>query len=196
MPERLFPPQPELTDGMIRLREWSLDDAEAVRFAVQDPDIPRFMGIPPNHTIEGVRRWLESVPADLESGAGANFAVVDARDGELLGSVGVSRSCDDPEVGEVGYWVSAHVRGQGVASGAIRLLVSWAFEALRLSRIELTTHEDNTASLRVAEKCGFVREGVLRAYREHHGKRVDLVMCAVVRGELQAPSSREAVSRT
>lgn len=174
--ERLSPPNPELADGVVRLREWSAGDAESVRAAVQDPEIPRFMGIPSNHTLEGVQRWLASVPADFESGMGANLAILSADTGELLGSVGVTRSCDDPEIGEVGYWVAAGARGMGVATRAVDLIVRWAFEAMGIARIEITTHEDNLPSLRVAEKCGFVREGVLRAYREHQGGRVDLVM--------------------
>lgn len=181
MPERLSPPAPELTDGVIRLRVWGADDAEFVHAAVQDPEIPRFMGIPPRHTIEGVRRWLASVPGDFESGMGAAFAIVASDDGGLLGSVGVSRSCDDPAVGELGYWVAAQVRGRGVATRAVGLLTRWAFDALSLARLEITTHEENAASLRVAQKCGFHREGILRAYREQHGARVDLVMCARVR---------------
>ncbi len=181
MSQRLDLPHPDLADGEIRLRRWSMDDAEAVRAAVQDPEIPRFMGIPPNHTLEGVQRWLASVPADFESGAGANFAIVSARDGALLGSVGVERSCDDPEIGEIGYWVSAEARGQGVATRAVQLLTEWAWQAMQFARIEITTHEDNLASIRLAEKCGFEREGVLRAYREHHGKRVDLVMWSKLR---------------
>lgn len=176
MTPRLTPPDPQLADELIRLREWRAEDAEAVRAAVQDPEIPRFMGIPPNHTLEGVRRWLASVPADFESGAGANLVIVSAESGRLLGSVGVTRSCDDPGIGEVGYWICADARGRGIASRAVALIVPWAFESMALARIEITTHEENTPSIRVAENCGFAREGVLRAYREHHGRRVDLVM--------------------
>jgi len=177
-----------MTDGTITLRAWSMDDAEVVRDAVQDPEIPRFMGIPRHHTLEGVQRWLESVPAGFEAGTAASFAIVSAHSGELLGSIGVDRSCDDPEIGEVGYWVVADERARGVATAAVRLVLPWAFQALGLARIEITTHPENMASLRVADKCGFRREGVLRSYREQHGKRVDLVMCSLLR--IENPATR------
>lgn len=178
MSEPLHLPEPELTDGVIRLRRWHPDDAAWVHRAVQDPEIPRFLGIPPNHTLEGVQRWLSSVVAALDSGDEINLAVVSATSGDLLGSVGVTRSCDDPAIGEVGYWVDAAARCSQVATRAVDLIVPWAFDVMRLARVELTTHEDNVASLRVAEKTGFAREGLLRSYREQHGRRVDLVMLA------------------
>lgn len=176
MTEPLAVPDPELADDIIRLREWSDDDALWVWHAVQDPEIPRFLGIPRNHTLDGVRRWLSFVPEDLAAGSGVNLAIVSATSGELLGSVGVTRSCDDPAIGEVGYWIAREARGQGVATRAVGLIAEWAFVGMGLARLEITTHEDNEASLRVAERCGFQREGVLRSYRQQHEHRVDLVM--------------------
>jgi len=184
VPRALLPPSPHLTDGRITLRAWSMDDAAAVTAAVQDPEIPRFMGIPPNHTIEGVRRWLGGVPDGFESGTSASFAIVSSASGALLGSVGIERSSDDPQIGEIGYWVAAEARRCGVAGAAVGLLVRWAFITMQLARIEITTHPDNVASLAVARKCGFVAEGVLRSYREHHGERVDLVMCSLLPADL------------
>ncbi len=184
MTRSLTPPSPDLTDGVIRLREWSPDDAEAVRAAVQDSEITRFTGIPLEHSIEGVRRWLSSIPEDLESGTAVNLAIVSADEGRLLGSVGVERFCSDPAIAEVGYWVCAEARGNDVATRAVKLIVAWAADAMELARIEITTHEDNLPSLRVAEKCGFTREGVMRAYRDQRGERVDLVMLSLLPSEI------------
>jgi RimJ/RimL family protein N-acetyltransferase len=54
------------------------------------------------------------------------------------------------------------------------------FANLHPARIELVTDPDNVASQRVAEKAGFVREGILRAYHEHRGRRVDVVMFSLL----------------
>lgn len=181
-PSAPFPvPDPPLSDGVVRLRQWEASDAPEVRRLVQDPEIPRFMGIPENQTLEGVQAWMATVPETWQAGSSARMAVVDAESGELVGSIAITRSADDAAIGEVGYWVAGHARGRGVASRAVRLLTEWAFDALDLWRIEITTHPDNVASQRVAERCGFRREGVLRGYAEHHGQRVDLVMFARLR---------------
>jgi RimJ/RimL family protein N-acetyltransferase len=174
----VVPPEQPLADDVIMLREWSIADLDAVHAAVQDAEIPRFTGIPEHHTLEGVERWLSARAGEMAAGRDASFAIVDAVDGHLLGSVGIERSIEDPAVGEVGYWVAAASRDQGVATRAVRLIVPWAFEVMGLARIQLTTHPNNPASQRVAGRCGFQYEGVLRGYREQHGERVDLAMYA------------------
>ena len=52
--------------------------------------------------------------------------------------------------------------------------------------MQLTTHLDNPASQRVAEKAGFTREAVLRAWTEQRGTRVDLIMYSLLRTDLPA----------
>lgn len=170
-----------LTDGTITLRVWSLDDVSEVHRMVQDPEIPRFMAIPANQTIEGTADWIGSRAAATASGDDYSFAVEDAATGALLGAIGVERSKDDAGIGEIGYWVAAEARGQGVAQRSVRLVSGWAFEAMALQRLEITAHPHNSASRRVAEACGFEFEGIVRAWREHHGVRVDLAMYSLLR---------------
>jgi RimJ/RimL family protein N-acetyltransferase len=70
-----------------------------------------------------------------------------------------------------------------VATRAVRLLARWSLDTLHLGRLELLTHVENVASQRVAERAGFVREGVLRAYLEMpDGTWRDCVMFSMVAG--------------
>ena len=59
--------------------------------------------------------------------------------------------------------MSPHARGRGVATEAVRRLTGWALSELGALRIELWISVANEASKRVAERCGYVREGVLRS---------------------------------
>ncbi|WP_280316962.1 GNAT family N-acetyltransferase [Nocardia wallacei] len=79
-------------------------------------------------------------------------------------------------------------RGQGAATRAVRLLSRWAFAYLDLSRLELTCAPDNLPSQRVAERCGFLREGILRSHMAFQGGRRDTVVYGVVPGDLSASS--------
>jgi RimJ/RimL family protein N-acetyltransferase len=172
-------PDPPLSDGVVTLRRWREDDVAWVHDGVRDPEVPRFTSIPPNHSAEGVATWLAGRDDDFVQGRQAAFAVVDGVSADPLGSVGVVRvDPDDPGCAEVGYWMVRVARGRGVATRAVRLIVPWAFEAMGIGRMQLTVHEDNLASRRVAEKSGFREEGLLRALRKHQGSRVDLLMYA------------------
>ena len=63
-------------------------------------------------------------------------------------------------------------------------MVTWAFGQFGLLRVQLMADERNLASQRVAEVCGFRREGVLRSYEDRLGHRIDYVMFSVLPGEL------------
>ncbi|MEV4749529.1 GNAT family protein [Streptosporangium sp. NPDC049248] len=81
--------------------------------------------------------------------------------------------------------MAPHARGRGVAIRTLRLLACWAFGHIHLARLELTCAPDNVASQRVATRCGFVREGVLRSHVRFKGGRRDSVMFSFLPGELQ-----------
>jgi [ribosomal protein S5]-alanine N-acetyltransferase len=64
-------------------------------------------------------------------------------------------------------------RGRGVATAALGLAVRWAFEGLHLARLDLGVDIRNAASLRVAAKVGFRREGTLHGLMGRGGERRD-----------------------
>jgi RimJ/RimL family protein N-acetyltransferase len=74
-------------------------------------------------------------------------------------------------------------RGRGVATGALRLLTEWAFSELGAERAELLISVDNTASKIVAERGGYVREGVLRSMYVKQGIREDLEIWSRLPGD-------------
>jgi ribosomal-protein-alanine N-acetyltransferase len=87
------------------------------------------------------------------------------------------------EVGSIGYWVSPQSRGRGVATRALVLLSRWALRQ-GVARLELTTHPENVASQRVAEKAGFVREGVLRSHIRFREGRRDSVLYSLLPSDI------------
>jgi RimJ/RimL family protein N-acetyltransferase len=158
----VLPAEP-LVDGPTVLRSWRDSDAAAVTAACQDPEIARWTRVPDNYTESDARAFLLYRHDAVLAGAAAPFAVVSADD-RLLGSVALI-GIEWPHLrGEVGYWLAPEVRGQGHATRAVRLACAWGFDALGLERIVLHAAIKNVASQRVAERSGFAREAVLRAY--------------------------------
>jgi RimJ/RimL family protein N-acetyltransferase len=178
-----------LTDGLVTLRPWSDDDAEAIVRRINDPDIATFLDLVPQpYTLADAQEWFAISQEGWRAQTSATFAIhVDGIDG-AAGGIGMRFLADLDEGGaEVGYWVGREARGRGVATAATRLAASWAFEAVQtLERLQLRAAVDNVASNRVAEKAGFTREGVLRAQRFNPrlGRRVDFVMWSLLREEL------------
>lgn len=177
-------PDPPLHDDVIRLRRWVADDVYAAHRASSDPLIARFTRIPANETLDDVRRFYAGQEPARAAGEALQLAIADAASNELLGTIALLRFAWPDRRCEVGYWVAGRARGRGVATRAVGLLAPWALRHLRLARLALHADVENAASQRVAERCGFVREGVMRAYEQHLGATRDIVSYALLPSDL------------
>lgn len=86
----------------------------------------------------------------------------DGREGRLVGGSGLHRIDWTLRRFEIGYWVRSGHGGQGLVSEAVGVIAAMALERLAARRVEIRCDERNVRSWRVAERCGFTLEGVLR----------------------------------
>lgn len=157
----------ELSDGAISLRPWQSGDRDELVAAVHDLEIARWMpAIPYPYLRADADAYLRRT-----AGRDGVFAVI--VDGRVSGGIAVGAR--KWRRAEVGYWVRRDARGRGVASCALRLATAWGF-AHGYRRLQLHADVENVASQRVAEKAGYRREGVLRAWIEQNGIPRDHVM--------------------
>ena len=173
MPAPLVTPDPPLTDGDILLRPFLLDDAAAIAEACRDEEITRFTFMPEGFTEDQAHTWIERSEDRWREGH-ARFAVVDARSDELLGQIGMAVAWFYGSA-EAYYWLTAAARGRGVVTRALGMMADWAFDVVGIERLYLLVLPENERSHLVAERCGFTREGTLRAYERFKGGRPDLV---------------------
>jgi RimJ/RimL family protein N-acetyltransferase len=185
MTELLFP-VPPLAGDVVRLRPWRAADAPAIVLAFTDPVMRRFSWRTTPYTETDASNDLAAQERARRHGEALHLAVVAPRDETVvLGDVSLAEVRPDQGRAAVGYWLSPAARGRGAAAQAVRLLARWAFAELRLARLELTCGPDNEASQRVAERCGFTREGLLRSHVPFKGTRRDSVVYGLLPGELR-----------
>lgn len=183
----LLLPDPPLTDGVITLRTWRGDDLSFVVAACQDPEVSRYSpAIPFPYTQADALSWFESQEPMRRAGEGLVFAVVHAISDQPFGAIGIDEIRKLLRSADIGYWLAREARGHGYMTRAVRLLAAWAFDGLGLARLQLTTDPENTASQRVAERCGFRKEGHLRSHMlvRHSGQRRDSFVYGLLPGEL------------
>src|SRR4051794_35891015 len=178
-------PIPSLGDEVVVLRAWDERDVPAQLEAFRDPVFKRFSDWAPQ-TEAAARGYLAAHEQARQRGEHIELALVEPDDEDVvLGGA----SLNNVDLGQgraaVGYWLAPHARGRGVATHAVRLLAGWAFDDLRVARLELTCGPDNRASQRVAERCGFTREGVLRSHLPFKDTRRDTVVFSLLPGELR-----------
>jgi RimJ/RimL family protein N-acetyltransferase len=134
-----------------------------------------------SETIPALRRFLGSLPwvaADTTAettelfcrNAHANFAgrkdfpffLFEKSSGDIVGVAGLHRPEWTVPKAEVGYWGRTSRNGQGLVTEGVRALCDYAFTHFQAVRLEAVTDEENIASRRVAERCGFTLEGTFR----------------------------------
>jgi ribosomal-protein-alanine N-acetyltransferase len=100
--------------------------------------------------------------------------------GEAAGGIGIERHSDIERVSaEVGYWLGEAVWGRGIATEALRAVTAEAFTRYDLTRIYAVPFADHQASIRVLEKAGYDREGVMRQSAIKDGRIRDQALYAI-----------------
>jgi len=177
----------ELTDDKVTLRPYRMSDSKESFTAIKESTAEISVWLPFAHkdySLKENHAWVKQRPADWKKGKGYEFAILDAKDGRIIGGCGLNGIDRLNKKANLGYWVRTSDTGRGVAPAATLLLAKWGFEVLKLNRIEISVATGNARSLRVAEKVGAKREGVLRNRIVIGDKAHDAVMHSLIPGEV------------
>jgi ribosomal-protein-serine acetyltransferase len=172
----------ELTDGTIIIRQFQSQDAESLYSAVRSsiPEISLWMPwCHAEYSVEESRSWVDLQDDLWDNGQQFNFVITD-NEGSYLGGVGLNAIDQHFHCGNLGYWIRSDAAGRGVAVAAALLCLQFAFEDVKLTRVEVIVDAENTRSLRVAEKLGAQREGLLRNRVPVNGQRRDAVLFSLL----------------
>jgi ribosomal-protein-alanine N-acetyltransferase len=179
----------ELLGRRVRLRTLTEDDYDewhAVRARNRDwlvPWEPRPAGAPPAPEDRGsfVARCAAR-ERERQLGTGYGFGIF--VEGQLVGEITLSSIQRGPfQNAFIGYWVDQQRAGQGLVPEATVTVLRFAFEELRLHRVEIAIVPRNRASRRVVEKLGLREESVAQRYLEIDGRWEDHVRYAVTSEE-------------
>jgi RimJ/RimL family protein N-acetyltransferase len=133
-----------------------MDDAPEVTRACQDPEIPHWiLSIPIPYEEHHAQWWIAQHDSQWAEGTQATFAFCPVSNDGLFGSMALEEIDRDRQTALVSYWAAPWARNRGHTTRALQLVCLWAFEALHIEIVTLTTLEGNRASERVAEKNGF-----------------------------------------
>jgi RimJ/RimL family protein N-acetyltransferase len=156
----------------VSLRPLAAEDLDDVGALFDDPDVLRFTRLPVPPPPGYARTWYERYEAGRVEGTREAFAALDD-DGRFAGlALAVDIDREGREI-ELGYITAPAARGRGVATGMLDELTRWGFDELGALRLTLIIDVENRASSRVAERCGYVLEGVMRSSYLKDDVRID-----------------------
>jgi len=155
-------PTPMLATDRLRLRPFDDADAGDLYALHSNAVVLRYWDSPPWTDLARAERFLSVCRQMEEEGTGARLAVERRDDGVFLGWCTLNRWNPDFRSASLGYCFGEAAWGHGYATEAVRALLTWAFGALDLNRVQAEVDTRNAPSARVLEKLGFVLEGTLR----------------------------------
>jgi [ribosomal protein S5]-alanine N-acetyltransferase len=166
----------KLTGERCTVRPWRAEDVEALVSHANNINVAKQLRdrFPYPYTRTNAIAFLKhSVAVDPPT----NFAI-DVAD-EAVGGIGFVAGSDvERYSAEVGYWLGELHWGRGIATEALQLVTTHAFDRFNLLRLFALPFADNTGSARVLEKAGYVLEGILKASCVKYGQPRDQVLYA------------------
>jgi ribosomal-protein-alanine N-acetyltransferase len=170
------------------LREFVPADVEAVYAITAQPVVTRYTSFGP-HTPADAQRFIERALASAQEQPRVHYyGALALQDQEpVIGWCNLHRIQRAPTGGKAELAFGLHPRswGCGYMTEAVRAVLAFGFEQLGLHRLFATVHPDNLASLRLLERVGMQREGVLRQEAFIKGEWWDVVSCALLVSEWQ-----------
>ncbi len=162
--------------GPCVLRPWSEGDEPSLVRHADNYEVWRRLRdrFPHPYTRADAERWIAFAQRQEPQ---THFAI--EVDGEAVGGIGLEPGSDIERCSaEIGYWLGETFWGRGIITAAVRAVTCYGFETLGLTRIFAVPFANSSASIRVLEKCGYVREGVMRRSAIKEGVVLDQLLYA------------------
>ncbi|MEN0053033.1 MAG: GNAT family protein [Mucilaginibacter sp.] len=163
------------------LRGWLDGDEESLQKHADNPNVSTYLldRFPYPYTMNDADKWVTYMRHQKKQ---TNFAI--AIDDHVCGGIAIDLTIDaNSKWGEIGYWLGEPYWGRGIVTEAVKLLTDYAFKNLDVIRIQAGVFGQNAASMRVLEKAGYIKEGIMRNAIIKHGKVIDKHMYAILKPE-------------
>ena len=153
---------PEIVADRIRLRTIHDSDFDQIFAIFSDPKVMRYWSTPPLRSIDQVRALMKEIETGNEEGSMLKWGVALKSTDTVIGTVTLFNLDLTHGRAEVGYAQAQAYWGHGYIHEALQALLTYAFEEMKLRRIEADADPRNTASIKTLERLGFKKEGFLR----------------------------------
>jgi len=180
-------PTPTLKTARLRLRPFVETDTDAIFTLQSSRRVLRYWDSPPWKERAQAERFIALCGQMEQEGTGARLAIERAADRGFIGWCNLFKWDPTYRSAKLGYCLDEPAWGHGFATEAAGALLQWAFDTLDLNRVQTEADTRNTASGRVLEKLGFVREGTLREDCIVDGEVSDSWVYGLLRREWKRP---------
>ncbi len=175
-----FTPFPVLETPRLRLRKITSADAEAIFRLRSNPETMKYVPRPLAQNLDDALLHVATIDSKIEANEGINWAITFKDNSDFIGIIGHFRILPEHYRAEVGYMLLPEFHGRGIVSEALRRVVAYGFEDLKLHSIEAVIDPDNIASAKVLEKNNFCKEAHFRQNEYYNGRFLDTAVYSLL----------------
>lgn len=175
-----FTPFPVIETERLILRRITNDDANEIFELRSNPETMKYIPRPLVKTTEDALEHVAMIEEKIVTNVGINWGITLKGNSKVFGIIGYYRIQPENYRAEIGYMLLPDFHGKGIISEALKRLIAYGFDDLKLHSIEAVIDPENAASEKVLQKCGFVKEAHLKEAEFYEGKFLDKVIYSLL----------------
>ena len=164
---------PVLETERLVLRQADLNDVNEMYAMRSDAEVMKYIPRPLSTDVSEAVEYIKSIDERMEEKECINWAITLKGDAKMIGNIGFYRMALENYRAEAGYMLLPEYQGKGYITEALNRLIDFGFKDMGLHSIEAVIDPDNIGSMKVLEKCGFIKEGHFKENEFYDGKFLD-----------------------
>jgi len=167
---------PALVTKHVRLRQLRHKDIQNMTRLVTEHVVRYLVHVPYPYKIGDARRFINKSRRNFQLKKEQTFAIELVGNNNLVGVISLQKIDRTNKNAQISYWIGKNYWNLGIATESINLLIRYAFCVLRLHKVYANVLATNSASIRVLEKNGLIKEGILKHSLYKDDKFCDVVL--------------------
>lgn len=184
-----------LESDLVRMRSIEQVDIAPIQRLAAAKAIAKSTYVPHPYPPGAAAEFVQNAREQWRADEAYVFAIIERASEDFAGCMGI-HPLPPHNRAEVGYWIGLPYWGRGLATAALRLIIRFGFEELKLNRIAAGRFSHNPASGRVMQKANMRYEGLLRGALFHQGTYKDEIRYAILRADYERDSAGDQAGKT
>lgn len=175
-----FNPFPVLSTERLVLRQMSNYDANEIFFLRSDATTMRYLDRPPAKSVQEAMQFIEMINTAVANNENINWAISLKNTHKLIGNICYWRIQKEHYRAEIGYTLHPSWQGKGIMLEALKTVVDYGLNTMKLHSVEANVNPENIASIKLLERAGFVREAYFKENFFYDGRFLDSVIYSLL----------------
>lgn len=175
-----FSPFPNLETDRLTLRRVTVNDVNEIFDLRSNKEVMKYIPRPIAKTLDDALDHINTINAMIDKNEGINWGISFRGSPKLVGIIGHYRIQPHNHRAEVGYILNPEFHGQGIIPEAMKKVIAYGFNEMKLHSIEAVINPKNNASERVLQKSGFKKEAHFIENHLYEGEFLDTVIYSLL----------------